>query len=173
MWELDCEESWVPKNWCFWTVVLQKTLESPLDCKAIQPVHPKGNQSSISTGRTDAEAETPILWPPDVKNWLIWKKTLMLGKIEGRRRRGRQRLSWLDGITDTTDMGLGGLQELVIDREAWSAVVLGSQRVRHNWATELKWTESLRQELSITLWKIWNKSLSFSPHTYETETLIS
>ena len=73
MWELDCKESWVLKNWCFWTVVLKKPLESPLDCKEIQPVHPKWNQSWIFIGRTDAEAETPILWPPDVKNWLIWK----------------------------------------------------------------------------------------------------
>ena len=73
MWELDYKESWVPKNWCFWTVVLKKTLESPLDCKEIQPVHPKGNQSWIFIGRTDAEAKTPMLWPPDVKNWLIWK----------------------------------------------------------------------------------------------------
>ena len=73
MWELDHKESWAPKNWCFWTVVLEKTLESPLDCKEIQPVHPKGNQSWIFIGRTDAEAETPILWPPDGKNWLIWK----------------------------------------------------------------------------------------------------
>ena len=73
MWELDYKESWVPKNWCFWTVVLEKTLESPLDCKEIQPVHPKGNQSWIFFGRTDIEAETPILWPPDVKGWLTWK----------------------------------------------------------------------------------------------------
>ena len=73
MWELDYKESWVLKNWCFWTVVLDKTLESPLDYKEIQPVHPKGNQSWMFIGRTDAEAETPILWPPDVKNWLIWK----------------------------------------------------------------------------------------------------
>ena len=73
MWELDYKESWALKNWCFWTVVLEKTLESPLDCKEIQPVHPKGNQSWIFIGKTDAEAETPILWPPDVKNWLIWK----------------------------------------------------------------------------------------------------
>ena len=73
MWELDYKESWAPKNWCVWTVVLEKTLESPLDCKEIQSVHPKGNQSWIFIGRTDAEAETPILWPPDVKNWLIWK----------------------------------------------------------------------------------------------------
>ena len=73
MWELDYKENWVPKNWCFWTVVLEKTLQSPLDCKEIQPVHPKGNQFWIFTGRTDAEAETPIPWPPDGKNWLIWK----------------------------------------------------------------------------------------------------
>ena len=73
MWELECEEGWALKNWCFWTVVLEKTLESPLDCKEIQPVHPKGDQSWIFIGRTDAEAETPILWLPDVKNWLIWK----------------------------------------------------------------------------------------------------
>ena len=73
MWELDYKERWAPKNWCFWTVVLEKTLESPLDCKKIQAVHPKGDQSWIFTGRTDVEAETPILWPPDVKNWLIGK----------------------------------------------------------------------------------------------------
>ena len=73
MWELDYKESWASKNWSFWTVVLKKTLESPLDCQEIQPVHPKGNQSWIFIGRTDAEAETPIFWPPDVKNWLIWK----------------------------------------------------------------------------------------------------
>ena len=73
MWELDFKESWASKNWCFWTEVLEKTLESPLDSKEIQPVHPRGNQSWIFIGRTDAEAETPILWPPDVKNWLIWK----------------------------------------------------------------------------------------------------
>ena len=73
MWELDYKESWASNNWCFWTVVLKKTLESPLDCKKIQPVHPKGNQSWVFIGRTDAEDETPILWPPDVKSWLIWK----------------------------------------------------------------------------------------------------
>ena len=73
MWELDCKESWAPKNWCFWTVVLEKTLESPLDCKEIQLVYPKGHQPWILIGRTDAEAESPILWPPDAKNWLIWK----------------------------------------------------------------------------------------------------
>ena len=91
MWELDYKESWVLKNWCFWTVVLEKTLESPLDCKEIQPVYPKGNQSWIFIGKTGAEAETPILWPPDAKSWLIGR-TLMLGKIEGRRRTGWQRM---------------------------------------------------------------------------------
>ena len=86
-------------------MVLEKTLESPLDCKEIQPVHPKGDQSWVSTGRTDAEAETSIFWPPDAKNRLIGKD-LMLGKIEGRRRRGQQRMRWLDGITNSMDMGL-------------------------------------------------------------------
>ena len=87
MWELDCEERWAPKNWCFWTVVLEKTPESPLDCKEIQPVHPKGDQSWMFIGRTDVEAETPVLSPPDVENCLIWKD-LMLGEIEGKREMG-------------------------------------------------------------------------------------
>ena len=86
MWDLDYKESWAPKNWCFWTVVLAKTLESPLNCKEIQPVHPKRDQSWIFFGRTDVETETPVLWPPDAKSQLIWK-ALMLGKIEGGRRR--------------------------------------------------------------------------------------
>ena len=129
MWELYYKESWAPKNWCFCTVVLEKTLKSPLDCKKFQPVHPKGDLSWVFTGRTDAEAETPKLWPPHVKSWLIGKDP-DAGKDWG------QRIRWLDGITDSMDMGLGRLRELVTDRDAWQAVVhrvAKSQTQLSNW----------------------------------------
>ena len=138
MWELGYKESWALTNWCFWTVVLEKTLESPLDCKDIQPVHPKGNQSWVFIGRTDVEMETPILWPPDAKNWLIWKDP-DAGKDWGQEEKGM-----------TEDEIAGWHHRLnghvwVNSRSCWwtgrPGVLqsMGLQRVEHDWVTELNW----------------------------------
>ena len=139
MWELDYKESWVLKNCCFWTVVLEKTLESPLDCKEIQSIHPKGNQSWVFIGGPD---ETPVLWPPVADSWLIWKDP-DAGKDWGQEEKRITEdgmVGWYH-LIHPMDMGLGGLRELEMDREAWRAAIPGSQRVRHDWATELNWTE--------------------------------
>ena len=142
LWELDCEEGWVPKNWCFWTVVLEKPLASPLDCKEIQSAHPKGDQSWVFIGRTDVEAETPILWPPDAKSWLIWKDP-DAGKDLGQEEKGMTEDEmvgwhhWLNGHGFGWTLGVGDGQGGLACCGSWS---WKSQTWLSDW-TELNWTE--------------------------------
>ena len=139
MWELDCEQSWVRKNWCFWSVVLEKTLESPLDCKEIQPVHSEGDQPWVFFGRNDPKAETPILWPPHVKSWLIGKDSYA-GRDWGQEEKGTPEDEmarwhhWLDRHKFEWTLGVGDGQGVLVVLQ-----FMGSQRVRHDWVTELNW----------------------------------
>ena len=134
MWELDCEEGWALKNWCFWTVVLEKTLENPLDCKEIQPVHSEGDQPWDFFGRNDAKAETPILWPPHAKSWLIGKD-FDVGRNWGQEEKGPTE-DEMASLTRWT--GRPGMLRF-----------MGSQRVRHDWATELNWTEGISKKINL------------------------
>ena len=135
-------------------MVLEKTLESPLDSKEIQPVHPKGNQSWIFIGRTDVEAETPILWPPDVKSWLIWKDP-DTGKDWGQEEKGMTEDEMAGWHHWLMDMSLGRLWDLVMHREAWHAAFMDLQRVWHDWATEMNWTEIFGEIPCVYEWQYW------------------
>ena len=178
MWELDHKESWVQKNWCFWTVVLEKTLESPLDCKEIQPVHPKGNLSEYSLEGLMLKLKLQYFGHLMQRTDSL-EKTLMLGKIEGRRRKGQQRMRWLDAITDLTDMSVSELQELVVDREAWRATVHGvakSPMRLSNWTeTGRRYLQYIQQRIHLeyvknsyisikSSFKEWTKDLKWTSH---------
>ena len=156
LWELDYKESWVLKNWCFWTVVLEKTLESSLDCKEIQPVHPKGNHSWIFIRRTDAEAETPILWPPDVKSWFIWKDP-DVGNDWRQEEKGTAEDEMVGCHHRLNGREFSKLRELVTDREAWCAAVHGAAKSRTQLSerTELNWNNILSLFYK---WENWGKA---------------
>ena len=147
----------VDANKCFWTVVLEKTLKSPLDCKEIQPAHPKGNQSWIFIGKTDAKAETPILWPPNGKNWLIWKDP-DAGKDWRQKEKGTTEDEMVGWITESMDMSLSRLRELLMDRETWHAAVHGVTKSR----TRLRdWTE-LNKDIYCSIVCNWEKNRKIS-----------
>ena len=154
MWELDYKEGWVLKNLCFWTVVLEKTLESPLDCKEIQSVHPKGDWMFI--GRTDVETETPILWPSDAKSWLIGKES-DAGKDWGQEEKGMTEDEMVGWHHQLNGLDLSELQELVMDREAWCAVV---HEVAKSWTRLSNWTELIHIQTINTVKKglVWPRS---------------
>ena len=148
MWELDYKERWAQKNWCFWTMVLEKTLEGPSDCKEIQPVHPKGDQSWVFVGRTDVEAETPILWLPDAKNWLIWKDPGS-GRLKAGEGDNRGWDGWMPSPTQWTWVWVHSGSWWWIGRPgccgSWG------RRVRHDWVTELNWTEHVNDKLVVRI----------------------
>ena len=149
MWELDYKESWAPKNWCVWSVVLQKTLESPLDCKEIQPVHPERDQSWVFIGKTDVEAETPILWSPDAKSWLIWKDP-NAGKDWRWEEKGTtedEMVGWMASPTQWTWVWVNSGSWWWTGRPG-VLQFMGSQRVGHHWMTELTWTEGSKDHFT-------------------------
>ena len=149
MWELDCEQGWEPKNWCFWTVVLEKTLESSLDCKEIQPVHSEGDQPRDFFGSNDAKAETPVLWPPHVKSWLIGKDWCWEGSGAGGKGDDPGWDGWMASLTRWTWVWVNSRRWWWTGRPGvlW---FMGLQRVGHDWATELNWTE-----LQVSKWAGW------------------